>query len=138
MNALNTLLETTQPGGLGDIRALFAAIVGPYRLASGFKKNVRLTTQNAVLLYSNQGSGNAYAFIGVSLTREPTVPTVMMVGGNDQLGANSSSPKRLEFDMSASEGFAQLLLPGEQLFAQLDNALPDNTIIPVVVSVVNL
>ena len=65
----NMLLEITDVVGLGNARALWASIVGPYRLAMADKKSVRLTPDNGVQLYKNIGAAEGYVLVGVARER---------------------------------------------------------------------
>ena len=140
----NMLLEITDVVGLGNARALWASIVGPYRLAMADKKSVRLTPDNGVQLYKNIGAAEGYVLVGVALPiGAPINPLAIIAGDGEQLGTNSGTPQILTNQMGGGglsvSGFMQLLLPGEQLYAQIvDPAFPPNTTQQVVVASVTL
>jgi len=92
----NMLLEITDVVGLGNARALWASIVGPYRLAMADKKSVRLTPDNGVQLYKNIGAAEGYVLVGVALPiGAPINPLAIIAGDGEQLGTNSGTPQIL-------------------------------------------
>ena len=117
-----------------DARAMWAAIVGPQRLAMAQKKSVVLNRTRGVLLAENIAAADGYAFVGVALPPGTTpgldFPLGFLFSKDDTLGLNSSFPMGLApaggiFGANGGFGlqnmFMQLLLPGEQLFGQLAN-----------------
>ena len=123
-NQKNMLLEITDIPGLGNARALWASIVGPYRLAMATKTPVRLNANNGVLIKKNIGAGQGYVLVGVALPITAVVsPLAVIAGDSEQLGTNSGTPQIITRHMGGGgqsvAGFMQLLLPGEQLFAQI-------------------
>lgn len=123
-NQGNLLLEITNVEGLGNARALFASIVGPYRLAMGSKRSVRLNAEHGVELYKNIGAGQGYVLVGVALpANAPLQPLDIIAGDTDELGFNTGTPQIITRQMGGGgqsvAGFMQLLLPGDQLFAQI-------------------
>ena len=108
--------------GLLDARALWASIVGPQRLAMSQKKPVSLRNDTTVEIYKNLGASNAYVLVGVALPfNAPVKPLHIVFGKEDQLGFNSGLPVLLT-DNQLNWNFTQLLMPGEQLFAQIMDA----------------
>lgn len=105
--------------GLLDARAMWAAFVGPQRLAMGARKPVTLRNDKTSEIFKNLGASEAYVFIGVSLPfNAPTNPLSVVFGKDEQLGFNTGLPVQLT-NNQVNYTFTQLLLPGEQLFAQI-------------------
>ncbi len=111
---------TMQSGqGLLDARALWASIVGPQRLAMAPRKTVALLNDTTAEIAKNLGASDAYVLVGVSLPfNAPTNPLAVVFGKEEQLGFNTGLPVLLT-DNQINFTFTQLLLPGEQLFAQI-------------------
>ncbi len=130
--AEEVLLKMVSGRGLLDARALWASQVGPLRLAMAQSRSVTLTQEGPTEIYKSMGTADAYVFVGVSLPADDpaiTVPTIF--SQSDSLGTNSSVPIALAPAMIGGTffpvGFSQLLMPGEQLFAQLTPAAPVTT-----------
>ena len=65
---------------------------------------------------------DAYVLVGVALPfNAPVKPLHIVFGKEDQLGFNSGLPVLLT-DNQINWNFTQLLMPGEQLFAQIMDA----------------
>lgn len=116
--------------GLLDARAIWAAIVGPQRLAMSQRTSVRLSSTETREVFKSLGAANAYVLVGVGLPfNAPVNPLQVVFGKDDQLGSNTGLPIRLT-DSVVSFSFTQLLLPGEQLYAQImDIAVAEQNII---------
>ena len=138
-------LETFSGEGLADARALWAAIVGPHRLAIARSKSIELRQDAPAEIYKNIGAADGYIFVGVALPiTAATNPLNVLFGDNgDMLGTNSNAPYVLNSQMGGGgfgpSGFMQLLLPGEQLYAQIvDTGIAAGTTQRVVVAAVTL
>ena len=109
------------PGtGLLSFRALWASIVGPHRLAMAARKVVTLNNTSAAEIYKSLGASKGYVLVGVALPYNAnTNPLQVVFGTDDQLGFNTGLPVRMIDSMLPNFAFTQLLLPGEQLFAQI-------------------
>lgn len=116
--------------GLLDARAIWASIVGPQRLAMSQRTSVRLSSTQTREVFKSLGAANAYVLVGVGLPFDaPVNPLQVVFGKDDQLGSNTGLPIRLT-DSVVSFTFTQLLLPGEQLYAQImDIAVVEQNII---------
>lgn len=114
------LITLNSGEGLLDERALRASSVGPYRLAMAQRASVMLQRDNTVEIYKNIGAADAYVFVGVGLPWNAAVsPLEVIFARDDQMGPNSGIPARLGGAVNQTFGFMQLLMPGEQLFAQI-------------------
>ncbi len=138
-------LETFSGEGLASLRALWASIVGPHRLAIARSKSVQLRQDAPAEIYKNMGAADGYVMVGVALpVNAPTNPLSVVFGDNgDMLGINASAPYILTSQMGGGgfgpSGFMQLLLPGEQLYAQIvDTGIAAGTTQRVVVAAVTL
>lgn len=137
-------LETFSGRGLADARALWAAIVGPHRLAIARSKSIELRQDAGGEIYKNIGAADGYVLVGVALPiSAPTNPLNVIFGDSDQLGINASAPFVLNSQMGGGgfgpTGFMQLLLPGEQLYAQIvDTSITSGATQRVVVAAVTL
>lgn len=117
-------LETFSGEGLASARALWAAIVGPHRLAIARSNSITLRQDVGVEVAKNIGAAGGYVLVGVALPiSAPTNPLNVVFGDSDTLGINASAPYVLNSQMGGGgfgpTGFMQLLLPGEQLYAQI-------------------
>ena len=120
-------IETSSGKDLLDARALWASIVGPQRLAMSQGAPINLFNNAPAKIHKNLGASKAYVFIGVALPPDSPFATLQVAfGRSDSLGANQSAPYILNGQMGggpfAPSGFMQLLLPGEDLFAQIVQA----------------
>jgi hypothetical protein len=107
--------------GLLDARALWASIVGPQRLAMARRTPVTLRNNETASIYKNLGGSDVYVLVGVALPfPAPTKPLAVAFGYEDQIGFNTGLPVLLT-DSQVNFTFTQLLMPGEQLFAQIMN-----------------
>ncbi len=114
-------LITLNPGeGLSSMRALWAAIMGPYRLAMSRRQPVLLTNTEGTEIAKNIGVADAYVFIGVALPQNAAVNPLQVIFSRDgDSGRNTGLPCRLVDSVNQSFSFMQLLLPGEQLYCQI-------------------
>ena len=116
-------IELVSGKGLLDARALWASVVGPQRLAMAQKTVARLTNTNAVEIFKGLGASDAYVFVGVGLPFSASMATLNVVFGRDEsLGTNSGYPQILTKSV-VNFAFTQLVLPGEQLFCQITDAV---------------
>lgn len=118
--------------GLLDARALWASVVGPQRLAMAARKAVTLLNTEAVEVYKNLGASDAYVLVGIALPAEPGGLSSLQVilGKEDQLGFNAGWPVLVFPTGQPVYQVSQLLLPGEQLFAQIaDPAVAQQNIV---------
>lgn len=109
--------------GLLDARALWASLVGPYRLAMAQRTSIELFSDRAIDVAKNLGVSDVYLFVSVSLPNDAAVnPLSAIFGREDTLGTNTGSPILLTNQAGIHvASFMQLLLPGEQLFGQITN-----------------
>lgn len=115
-----SFLETDPGAGLLNARALWASIVGPQRLAMAARKVVKLTNTEAKEIYKSLGASDGFVLVGVALPFNASAnPLEVVFGTDDQLGFNTGWPVRLTDSGQGSFLYTQLLLPGEQLFAQI-------------------
>jgi hypothetical protein len=123
-------IEMDSGVGLLDARAIWASIVGPQRLAMAQRTSVKLSSTETREVFKGLGAANAYVMVGVGLPfNAPVNPLQVVFGKDDQLGFNTGLPIRLT-DSVTNFTFTQLLLPGEQLFAQImDMAVAEQNII---------
>ncbi len=112
--------------GLLDFRALWASVVGPSRLAMARTSPFTLQRARSIKVASNIGAADAYMFIGVALpTNAPTNPLTVIFSKNPDAGSNAGVPVQLVDSMGRDgQGFMQLLLPGEEMFAQITAPAP--------------
>lgn len=116
---LPPILELDAGRGLLSARAIWASVVGPQRLAMSPRKAVKLTNTEGAEIYKALGAANGYVLVGVALPFNASPNPLTVVFGRDQeLGFNQGLPVRLT-DNQLNWAFTQLLLPGEQLFAQI-------------------
>jgi hypothetical protein len=120
-------LQSNSGRGLLDGRALWAAEVGRERLAMARTATFSLSLTDSVCITKNLGASDAYVFVGVSLPASAGVGLFMPVwlSREESLGDNSapffltSVMGKLGGGVGVTGGFTQLLLPGEQLYAQM-------------------
>jgi hypothetical protein len=116
------VLKIEIDAGKGNLnaRAYVAAVLGPYRLAMGGQRSLVLTANEPQKIAANPGvAGTDQAmFIGVAL-QPGQVPVSVLFGPSDQMGGGSSVPANMATTIGAIGGvsFAQVLLPGEELWA---------------------
>jgi hypothetical protein len=124
-------ISLTHGRGLLGIRALWASIIGPNRLAMSQRKAVTLKLNEAVLIAANIATADSIMFVGVALPQNsPVNPLQAIFSRDDQLGRNTGLPVRLVDQVNQSWSFMQVLLPGEQLFAQItDNAVQSQNVV---------
>jgi hypothetical protein len=117
-------LELDAGEGLLSARALWAAIVGPHRLAMATGTSKTLFTSKSTEVAKNIGAANVYVFVGISLPPGAEVsPLTVYLSREPDLGKNASATYLLNGQMGGGgfgpSGFMQLLGPGEQLFAKI-------------------
>lgn len=128
---LPIILDEDQGYGVLSARALWASLVGPQRLAMVPRKPVMLRSDQAVEVYKNLGVSDGYVLVGVALPIglgvNPLSSLPVIFGREDTLGNNTGWPVTL---IDSPDGlnkvnfsFTQLLMPGEQLFAQITDPL---------------
>ena len=111
-----------------DARALWASIVGRYRLAHGEKKVVTLATAKGVQLVArNIGSAGVYQMVGVSLPAgAPVDPVPVVFSSQSSTGTNTGIPVRLTAAMGQQDAgspvvgggsYMAVLQPGDELYA---------------------
>lgn len=115
--------------GLLSARALWAALVGPHRLAMAQGTSVQLSQQNIAEVAKNMGSADAFVFVGVALPANTAIGTVIpaIFSRESEPGENTGMPTILTPampGMNIFNGFSQLLQPGEQLYAKLATTSP--------------
>lgn len=127
---LPPIFELDGGRGLLSARAIWASVVGPQRLAMAARKPVVLTNTAPSQIYKSLGASDGYVLIGVALPFNAVPnPLTVVFGTDDQLGFNTGLPVRLT-DNQLNWAFTQLLLPGEQLFAQIMGAtLKQNVVV---------
>jgi len=118
------MFQPAEGAGLLSAKALWAGIVGPHRLAMSQRVTVALTNTDPRLIFKNLGAADAVVFVGVSLPGNYNGnPIVTAFSRDDAIGANTGAPGTLVTQMGGGglsvSGFMQILLPGEQLFAQI-------------------
>lgn len=122
----------TKPGlGLLSAEAYWASVVGPQRLAMAARKPVPLNNTAGTEIYKVLGASNGYVLVGVALPFNFPNPLQVAFGTDEQLGFNTGWPFTLIGNQNAHIfQFTQLLLPGEQLFAQImDPAVPKQNVV---------
>lgn len=118
-------IELARGKGLLDARALWASVVGPHRLAAAKGSSVQLSNSRAEEVARNMGASDALMFVGVALpgANPAAAPVSILFSRMEMLGVNASAPFNVNGQMGGGgfgqTGFMQLLLPGEQLFAQI-------------------
>lgn len=119
-----SFLEVDEGVGLLGARALWASIVGPQRLAMSPRKAVKLVNGEPAEIYKSLGASRGYVLVGVALPfNAPVNPLTIVFSRDDSaLGFNQGLPVKLT-DNQVNWNFTQLLLPGEQLFAQIMGAV---------------
>ena len=119
MGTIEQLIEVLHGNGMLSLRAYWASVVGPQRLAMATRRVIELTTSDTARIYGNLGTADAYVFVGVSLPfNAPVNPLTVVFAKEDKTGFNTGLPVRLT-DNQVNYGFTQLLLPGEELFCQI-------------------
>jgi len=122
-------IEMVSGKGLLDARALWASIIGPQRLAMAQKSVAKLINTGATEITKNLGASNAYVFVGVGLPFSASMATLNVVFGRDEsLGTNSGYPQLLT-KSPTNFAFTQLVLPGEQLFCQITDAVAQQNVV---------
>lgn len=111
--------------GLLDMRAIYASIVGPGRLAMTQRNMVAMRNDESVQIAKNLGAADAYVFVGVALPQNSaTNPLLVLFSKDEVLGFSTALPARLTDQVNHSFSFMQLLLPGEQLYGQIVSGGP--------------
>jgi hypothetical protein len=116
--------------GLLSARALWAALVGPHRLAMAQAKSVELFQQRTIEITKILGAADAYVFVGVALPASMPIGTAIpaLFSRDSETGENTGMPTILTPTMPGmnvfTNGFAQLLQPGEQLYGKLAMTSP--------------
>jgi hypothetical protein len=112
-------------------------MVGPYRLAMAQKRTVILSNSRGVKVGDNIGAADAYAFVGVVLPADAPPLLPIAFSKDDTIGASSGFPMILQpggtFGQFGGGVFTQLLLPGEQLFAQILGAVAEQRVLTAMV-----
>lgn len=123
-------IEIDSGVGLLDARAIWASVVGPQRLAMAQRVTVRLSSLETREVFKSLGAADAYVLVGIGLPfNAPVNPLAIVFGKEEQLGFNTGLPIQLT-DSFSNFAFTQLLLPGEQLFAQImDTAVVEQNIV---------
>lgn len=118
-------IELASGKGLLSARALWASIVGPHRLAVAKGSSVTLSNSQAAVIAKNLGAADVYMFVGVALPGANPAPAALSVlfSREEALGINASAPFNINGQMGGGgfgpSGFIQMLMPDEQLFAQI-------------------
>jgi hypothetical protein len=110
-----------EPGeGNLQLHALFAAIIGPHRIAHGSKRTVRLEADETKRIINIAPAARHCAYIALFLPASANGPLSISVGREDTQGDSAGIPVQLEPRMGATAGvsFGCVLLPGESLYAQ--------------------
>ena len=119
MGTVEKLIEILHGDGMLSLRAYWASVVGPQRLAMAARKIVKLKASDTAQIYGGPGSANAYVLVGVALPFNAQVnPLPVVFAREDKTGFNTGLPVRLT-DNQVNYGFTQLLCPGEELFCQI-------------------
>ena len=129
--------------GLLDARAMWASLVGPYRLAMAQRRLVRLEGVKGVEIAKNLGASNVYLFVGVHLVPDGDGSSLSVrFGLDEELGGNALPFRLINVAGSvvsgatpALERFGQIVLPGEQLFMRADG-VAESAVNQIVVSTV--
>lgn len=121
-----------KPGeGNLQMQAYFAAIVGPHRIAMGAKRTFNLEQNETQRIANVNPASRHCAFIAVYLPVSSAGPATVSIGSEDMLGDSAGIPVQLfpRIGPAAAISFAQVLLPGETLFALNTNLLTLNIIV---------
>lgn len=123
------ILEMLSGYGNLDARALWAGIVGRYRLTHGDKVAFVVRQDRPLQVANNVAKHGVYKFVGISLpVGAPVNPLSVLFTQDEKVGANTAIPVRLTDAMGNQDAgapavgggaFYAILQPGEQLFAQL-------------------
>jgi hypothetical protein len=130
MDGRDFQLQLDAGDGLLSARALWAALVGPHRLAMAQAKSTTLSQQQPVEITKILGAADAYVFVGVALPASVAPGTAIPVifSRESEPGENTGAPAVLIPSMVGGtffqNGFGQLLQPGEQLYAKLATTSP--------------
>lgn len=111
--------------GLLDARAIWASIVGPQRFAMGAKRTFVLKSTETLKIGDNIAVAGVYVLIGVQAVDQAN-NLIGLFSKDDNIGQGSGFPVVLAGPGFSATPFTQLLLPGEQLFAQLSPELVAN------------
>lgn len=128
------LIGKVMPGtGNLNLRAAFAAIVGPKRLAHGIRRTKVLdASKSSTLIARNPDAQNKElcTYVSVTLSQAFTPGTYTVVFGGDQaVNGNSGIPiKFTDSTPNAFELYGEVLLPGEELYAQVSTGTVQVTI----------
>jgi hypothetical protein len=111
------------PGsGEANIRVLLASIVGPLRIAHGIQQAHRLVRGRPIQVASNKSNAKQAAYCAVAVRQGQTGGAVAVLFDSGQsMGAAASMPALLAETSTAASlsPFSSVLLPNEQLYAQL-------------------
>jgi hypothetical protein len=135
-NMLPVAAVETVPGqGNLDVKAYFAAVVGPLRAVFGKNTSPTLSEGEVAQLVRNAGVADQWAYVTVVLPGNLAGPKVGMFSNDRSNGFNTALPVTLQRTMGAAGGncFAAVLAPGEMLYAR---AAPGEGSFKVVVSTV--
>jgi hypothetical protein len=111
-----------------DARALWASIVGRYRLAHGEKSFKQLSlAKGSIQVARNIGSAGVYQLVGISLPAGAPVDPVPVVFSSQSItGTNTGIPVRLTAAMGQQDvggpvvgggSYMAVLQPGDELYA---------------------
>jgi hypothetical protein len=103
-----------------QMQALFAAVIGPYRVAHGSKRTVQLESDEPKRIVNVAPAARHCAYVALFLPQSADGPLYITVGKEDTQGDAAGIPVQLESRLAtaAGVGFACVLLPGESLYAQ--------------------
>jgi len=132
---MRQVVEIDPGAGNLDVRACMAAVMGPQRAAFGNKSAKALQEGQPTQLGVNSGNSGQVAYMAVTLSPlDAGGPRLAIIDGQSQPGG-SSIPVVFDRTLASAAGigYAAILLPGDELYAQ---SIPGQGTFAVVVSLV--
>jgi len=132
---MRQVVEIDPGAGNLDVRAYMAAVMGPQRAAFGNKSAKALQEGQPTQLGVNSGNSGQVAYMAVTLSPlDAGGPRLAIIDGQSQPGG-SSIPVVFDRTLASAAGigYAAILLPGDELYAQ---SIPGQGTFAVVVSLV--
>ncbi len=118
-NTSTMMLEQDPGAGNLSARAHMAAVIGPFRIASGKQSTLSLNESKGLLLAQNGvRTAESFAFVSVVLAGNVAGPKRAIFGNNQTFGFNDGIPLLLERSTGEGNSFSAVLAPGEELYGR--------------------
>lgn len=118
------MFDLNQDPGSGNLnlRGYIASIVGPRRIAHGMRKVMVLTPEKVVQVASHSPQGPEVAYVEIWLP-EQSIKSIAGEGAFIAISSGENAGQNaFQVELTATQRFAAILLPNDQLFAQLVRA----------------